>query len=402
MRQEPDFRWIAAIAAVALATVVQDSMRLTLHSNSATLLLEDFNGETIRSAYGSAPLWFHGSENPGGEGGNASTSTDSPLEGARSYKVVITPNGNGQGDLYEYFKPLVSDSENGNLYDFVQPQSAWHPDRFTQLCFGIRVPVGFPTTLQGWGGWQNVNLGVYVRNSAYDNSGNQEAGGFHFYHFFYIPYTGAWHRVCADYHPTSTRNGTGLPGGGYSDGNTELWGGGRGPWTRYPTAETGRNYFDRMTTFYVAADQGPQYPAAFYLDEFLLSEIHPQANIDQVFNLNGVYRQSDNYVYVGWNRRKDQGSLLFDVRYAFSDIYQLGWTNATPAPGGTGLASPDSGPYNLMAYQTTAIPMGANPQVYVAVRPVGGAAAFNQIVIPVSSSPLPPAPQPPANLRVVQ
>jgi hypothetical protein len=73
------------------------------------------------------------------------------------------------------------------------------------------------------------------------------------------------------------------------------------------------------------------------------------------------------------------------VRYAFSDIYTLGYANATPAPGGTGLMPLGTGGFNNMVWSTTQINVSGQSNIYIAIKPQNSS-AFHQIV-----HPLPPA-----------
>ena len=389
---------------------------MTFTQSGSVILLDDFEDATIRVAFPAGTvdadkfLWSHYSAF--GEVGTAGLDTSQKYRGSKSYKVVITPSG-GRGDVYEQFRPLVNNGSGiGNVRNFVQPTSAWTNNKFNRMRIWVKAPSAYPAPFSGFdGGNMTINVGTYVRNSSNDGSSNQEDGGGHFYHFYWIPFTNQWHQIVVDYHPTATRNGTSLPGGGVSDGNTDLWPTGS-TWTQYPSFESGYNYFDAMTRFYIAGDTGcgcrfsaGQYPLTFYIDAIELYQDPSAANVRQVYALNGVYRASDNYLYVGWNRHKADDTVKFDVRYAFSDIFQLGWSAATPAPGGSGLNPPGSGGYNLMRYESTGISMGSNSTIYVAIKPQNSS-SFSQIAVPLTqgSGPPPPpsagAPAPPANLRI--
>ena len=96
-------------------------------------------------------------------------------------------------------------------------------------------------------------------------------------------------------------------------------------------------------------------------------------------------------IFVGWNRNKDENSVKHEVRYAFQDIYNVGWNAATPAPGGI-VTPPGWQGYNGMDWSTQSIDMSSEDLIYIAIKPQNSS-QFRQIAIPLSSSgSLPPLP----------
>ena len=149
------------------------------------------------------------------------------------------------------FRPTVG-TDRRFMHTFTQPTGAWQFNTFNRMRFWVKMPPGSRTV---GGGQKNVSFGTYVRCSTCSHD-SYEAGGGHFYHHFDIPYTGEWHQVILDTHPTTKR---GIPGGS-EIGNKE-----------YVTGESNFNYFDALTRFYFdGVGLNASNPAAFYFDGFEL------------------------------------------------------------------------------------------------------------------------------------
>jgi hypothetical protein len=234
-------------------------------------------------------------------------------------------------------------------------------------------------------GKENIQIGTYEHTKNGSMNQAEDTGG-HYYHFFNIPYTGEWHQVIVDWHPNHKVGG---------NGGTE-WGE-----VQFPTNETGFNYFDAMTRFYVDYQTGPtSYPATWLFDGFELYRDTNPENLGQVYSLHGVYVPTSNKLLVGWMRNKNEESVKHDIRYAFQDLFQLGWNNATAAPNGT-VSALNSGGYNGMEYSTTSINVAGRSSIYIGIKPQNSS-SFRQIVIPISGSgtSLTP-PGPPTNVQVI-
>jgi len=341
-------------------------------TSGTTILLDDFEGSDIRmtnpSALDSKEKYLWSQYDGDGGPGTATLSTDTVKSGSKSIKDTIT-----SGDHYLQFRPTIGSSTK-NLRDFVIPPSAWQYDTFNRMRIWVKVPPGFTK----WtGGQSNTQIGTYVRNTAFDGVGNYEQGGFHFYHLFNISYTGEWHQLIIDTHPNTWR---GNPGG-KEIGNQE-----------YPTGESGKNYFDTLTRFYHHLYYGGEisYPSNVYYDKIeLYRETNPE-NIDQIYSLNGIYVPATNNVIVGWQRLKDENSVKHEVRYAFSDIFQMGWNTATPAPNGT-VTPPGWQGYNGMDWSTTQIDVSGKNSIYIAIKPQNSN-LFRQIEIPLAGGEVTPPP----------
>ncbi|MEZ4270372.1 MAG: hypothetical protein R3C68_02700 [Myxococcota bacterium] len=336
-----------------------------------TILLDDFEASSIRqvnpseSDPGFRDLWnvYQGE----GGLGVASISTDTSFDGNQSLKLRYT-KGHLDFQLYPYQNSIGGWQW---MRKFVQPPENWQMDTFNRMRFWIKIPPGIN---KNSGGHTNVEFGTYVRKSNGDVS-SAESGGDHYYHFYDLFYTGEWHQVIVDMHPNHKRGG---------DGSRE-WGN-----LTSPTGETGFNYFDAMTRFYINmpyASPG-NYPADYYLDGFsFYRETRPE-NIDQVYSLNGVFVPSSNKIIVGWMRNKNENEVKHEVRYAFSDIHDTGWGAATQAPGGI-ITPPGWQGYNAMDYETTGIDVQGKSTVYIAIKPENSD-LFSQIAIPTSGNSIPP------------
>ncbi len=375
--------WMIAGALLALGVGLSLSPRTPSPPISSpqtppqAILLDDFESGTIRVVQPAESnpelrhLWNQYSGDPS-EGPDPGLATIAPLgishDGDQSLKVSVTG-----GNLYLQFYP--NDGVWRNMREFTQPSSAWQMDTFNRMRFWIKVPPEVKAAPQGQA---NLQVGTYVRASTGDRT-SAESGGNHLYHQFNVPYTGEWHQIIMDTHPSHVRG---------SDGGVE-----HGDMT-YPTGETGFNYFDALTRFYVDI-LGPlsSYPADFYVDGI---ELYPEArpeNTRQIYSLNGVYVPASKTILVGWMRDKDENDVKHEVRYAFFDIFRIGWANATPAP--DGLVTPMGWQgYNGMEWSTSSIDVTGRSVIYIAIKPQNSS-SFRQIAIPLSTGSSPPVPPPP-------
>jgi hypothetical protein len=312
----------------------------------------------------------------------AVTTEDSHGGGASlKYELTDALAGNAPhgSSAYLRFRPETDiDYGRHNASEYIT-SGKWKFDTYNRMRFWVKVPPAFAKEFRAGWGRANMNVGTYIRSShgRLRNSGAEESGigGGHDYHGFKIPYTGAWHQIILDMHPSHSRGGPGWV----------EWGN-----TPHPTGENGFNYFDALTLFYVdfvglagGYHALSKYPAEFYFDDFEFYKDTNPENVDQVYSLNGVYVPADNRIYVGWSHPKYDEKTKYEVRYAFEDIYSLPnkWNSATPAPKGT--VSPAGGAYNLIEYITTRIKVTGHDTIYIAIKP-GNAALFREIALPVN------------------
>jgi hypothetical protein len=331
------------------------------------LLLDDFESAGIREVRPEASdpssryLWNQYESDPteGPDPGSEHLTASTAQRGTQSLEITVD-----SGNVYLQFYPYPSPGYAWHyMRTFTQPATDWQLDTYNRLRFWVKVPPG--VTKIG-GGNSNMHVGTYIRCSSCDTTKAESDNG-HYYHHFDLPYTGEWHQIIVDTHPDHQRG---------ANGGTEL---GDQP---YPTGESGFNYFDALTRFYVELKGTlPAYPAVFQFDAFeVYQETRPE-NIEQVYSLNGVYVPATNEIIVGWQRHKDENAVSHEVRYAFSDIHQIGWQAATPAPGGMVAPLGWQG-YNGMAWATQAIDVRGTTQIYIAIKPQN-ASTFRQITIPI-------------------
>ncbi len=368
---------------------IDEAYRVYAVGNTApTLILDNFeNGIRMANPNEAIPqyrdLWsqYTGDFTLGPDPGMTSIATSPVHDGSKSLKVHVDPRpGDGQGNLYLIFYP--NSGYWRHLREFIQT-GTWQNDTYNRMRFWVYLPsnVGYQAQVDAIG-QHNLEIGTFAKCSTCDGS-NPEHGGGHFYHHYYIPYTGAWHQIIFDMHPTHER--------------------GRDPYIEYgeskyyPSGETGYNYFDALTEFYLdlqgnLPNGGP--PADFYFDGFeLYQEARPE-NVNQVYSLNAVYVPETNFIRVGWNRRKDEPNVNYEVRYSFNDIHTIGWNSATPAPNGTVVQNGETA-YNITSYKTNNINVSGQSKVYIAIKPQNSN-LFRQIEIPISNAPT-PSPVPPPN-----
>lgn len=315
----------------------------------------------------------------GPDPGLASIVSTDKHDGISSANVHVTG-----GNVYFQFYPNDGVSWHF-MREYTQPSASWTLNTFNRMRFWVKIPSSMSKSPAGQ---CNVQLGTYLRKSNGDPQ-SQNDGGMHAYHLYNFKYTGAWEQVIFDSHPTYIIGAEG-------NGNTEF---GNQP---YPTGESGFNYFDALTRFYFDGQGGlSSYPADFLFDGFELYNDPNPENLDQIYSLHGVYVLGTNEIFVGWNRNKDENTVNHEVRYAFQDIFSIGWNTATPAPNGI-VTPPDFQGYNGMEWSTTSINVSSQAVIYIAIKPQNSS-RFRQIAISLSSSGSPPGLTPPAtpeNLNV--
>jgi len=330
--------------------------------------------ETLHTMY----LWYHypnGDLGGPAEVGVTELSTSQAKVNSTSARVRME-----SGAVYFQFYPKI-----GGDYKFLREVvtqdlkiGAWPTNTYNRLEFWVLVPEQVTARA---GGRYNMTVGTYVRSSTGDRA-SAESGGGHFYHRFDIPYSGTWHKVVMDMHPSHERG---------ISGNTEH---GNMP---HPSGEPNFNYMDLLTRFYVdfEASNVTSNPATWHFDGFRVYQETRTENEEQVYSIHGSYTKgSTPRLIVGWNRNKNENDLNHEIRYSYQDIHQIGWDNATPAPGSPLRPQGYQG-YNGMLYDTTAINAGNNKTIYVAIKPANSN-LFKQIALPVSdtSEGVPPSPPP--------
>ena len=334
----------------------------------ARMIWEDFSGSTV-------PLNKAGDTYPSiyrGEGctGTVSIQTSGPGT-AHSLQANITG-----GVLYLQFNPYDNDTS-GDVRTFARAYSAnpaaWQFNTYNRLSFWIKRPTAADTLHTG--GTGNVELGTYVKQITNAVSTSDEAGGNHYYHELNLPNNGQWTQVILNMHPNHYRSETAGEDPGVVTYPTATNGpnGGDDPASTY-------NYFDTLTRFYLNEPYGVAAAGSYQIADLQFYRETAPENDAQVFSLTGTYDPRNNEVIVTWNRPQNDNYVNHEVRYAFSDIHQLGWSAATPAPNGT-ITPPGWQGYNGMVYDTTALPLVASDSVvYIAIKPQNSN-IFSQIAV---------------------
>ncbi len=233
----------------------------------------------------------------------------------------------------------------------------WTYDHYNRMEFHMRLPSQVTTPT---GGVRNGSISTYHRSVGHDRTdqSSSEQGRLHYYHRFYLPPSnGRWIKVIMDEHPNHQED---------NNGSVEI---GNQP---YPTLEANRNLMDSMTRFWITIGSDKHTfdgnPVTHFYDKFKFYKETRQENEEQVYTISGFYDPSNNRLYVGWQRNKNDNDIIHEVRYSFVDIHDIGWNAATVAPNGS-ITPPGFGGYSSMAYDNSTISMGANTSIFVAVKP---------------------------------
>src|SRR5690606_10963669 len=221
--------------------------------------------------------------------------------------------------------------------EYVSDPGAWKFNTFNRLRLWLWVPqTGEQEQLDGR---TNFYLGTYVKRVTNANRSSDEDGGGHYYHPFNV-LRGVWTLCVFNSHPGHRR---GQPGGEDS-GNVP-----------YPTSgdpANTYNYFDALTRWYISGNrEGSAVPRDYWLDEVAFCEEPLRENDEQVYSICASASVANDRLFLTWNRPKDENDVMHEVRYAFSDIHDLGWANATRAPNGV-VDPPGWQGYNGMVYDT--------------------------------------------------
>lgn len=361
-----------------------------------SLLLDDFeySQKPIVQPNESNPnlreLWHEGlgsdTHDSGQWAGSDGITDEASVDGDRSF-FINTTQGNAyfmfyphDGAIWHNMREYRKENIVNNVVQWNGTRPDWRMDYYNRMRFWVKVPEG----IHAYGdGQANLQVGMYLRKRNGDPTDAEDGGG-HWYHLYNIPHTGEWHQVIIDTHPNHQRGGNGA---------TE-WGD-----REYVTGESGYNYFDALTWFYVDFQNTmSRYPGKFYFDGFeLFREDGPSVNIDQIYSLDAVYVPGTNTVRVGWSRDKGMpGDVTnHEVRYSFEDIYQSGWNSAIRAPNGT--VAPNG--YQGMTYSTNNIDVSGETTLYIAIKPENSS-KFRQISIPLKGDTQVAKPAAPTNVAV--
>jgi hypothetical protein len=333
--------------------------------SNQSVILDDFEQKNIRvinskANYPQNILWSQHDHPPTNHQlGYEGVSSEEAHTGNKSLKVTVQ-----KGHVYLHFYPYSGLPAWDFMYQHTLTKP-WNFNTYNRLKFWVKLPPGINRV---GGGKQNTTFGTYYRKRIGDKS-SAESGGNHPYHFYDLESTGEWHQIIVDTHPNHIRGAT----GSREHGNMS-----------HPTKEPNINYFDSMTRFYFDMEgNAPNKPVDFYFDDFELYTANPNENIEQVYSLHGVYVKKSNQIIVGWMRDKNQNAIKHQVRYAFHDIYDIGWDLALKAP--AGIITPNGwGGHNGMNYRTNKILMQNHKMLFLAIKPENSD-KFSQIEIPLNN-----------------
>jgi len=213
-----------------------------------------------------------------------------------------------------------------------------------------------------------MDVATYVKRIENADGHSDETGGNHWYHGMNLANTGTWTKVVLNIHPHHYRG---------ASGQTEHHN------QPHPTGERDYNYFDTLTRFYISAESASPlvYPLVYHLDQFEFYQESHAENDEQVYTIAATVVPAENRLILTWSRDKDQNTTKHEVRYAFSDVHEIGWDHAMPVPDGIVVPRGWQG-YNHMLYVTTKLPLAGKPIVFLAIKPEG-AKLFSQIELPL-------------------
>ena len=326
-----------------------------------SMVLNNFNGPTV-------PLNVSGETYPdqwvGWGPATISVNSSDAITG-NSIQFNVTSGG-----LYAQFNPYDGI---GRTFarDYSANPAAWQFNTYDRMSFWIKRPTSAsPLETTGRG---NANVGWYVKQITNAVYSSDEAGGNHYYNGLNLPNNGQWTHVILNMHPDHRRGDA----GDVDPGNLP-----------YPTATDGPdggddppstfNFFDTPTRFYI--QENYQYPGIYLIDDIQFYQETATENDAQVYSLTSNYDPTMNEVIVTWEHHRDDLNINHEVRFSFSDIHQIGWAAATPAP--NGILTPTGNAYNGMVYDTTALPLSGHSVVYIAIKPQNSN-LFTQIAVPL-------------------
>jgi len=317
-----------------------------------------------RYLWGHMPNDIYGNYRPG----RAFVTSDQAHDGTNSMAGEIDDNMNTFIQYYPY-------DEDKFEWRYLREQIAhqtgednWQLDTYNRLKFWVKID---PKQITPDDKTTNFHVGTYIRSTSGDRKSAEDQNK-HYYHYYNLEATGEWHQVIVDFHPNHQRSAN----GGVEQGVLE-----------YPTGESGMNYFDLMTRFYVKFVSGlSSYPGTHYFDGFELYHDPNPENIDQVYSLSGVYVPNTGQIIVAWKRRKEENDVAHEVRYSYNSIHVTGWENAKTLSNSTVMPKGIYG-YNGMKFKTTTDLLedfNKPASVFIGIKPTNSS-SFREIEIPLGS-----------------
>lgn len=220
---------------------------------------------------------------------------------------------------YRFMREQKALTYNANSETWEAGVDSWEIGKFDRVEFYVKVDSFMGTVPDGQ---TNFHFGTYWRGNNSNRSkeqGDSGEEGDHFYHYYNLDPVGDWYKVIVDTHISHKVGG---------NGNTE-WGD-----QLYPSGDavdSGYTYFDLMTRFYF--HEKSEVDSFTGSNRFLFSDIRiykeqNNEDRDKIYSLSAVHDSANSQVIVAWKRDKDDNDVFNQVRYAYSNIHSLGWTNA--------------------------------------------------------------------------
>jgi hypothetical protein len=284
---------------------------------------------------------------------NMTIDTQTAVSG-NSLKHTVT-----SGLFYAQFNPQYPSPTNSSVQlkgfarEMVESPSSYKQKTYNRVSFWIKAPTS-ATPLKSPEGRENTHFGTYIKSIDTPNPYEDETNNNHWYHQLNIPPTNTWVHVVVNEHPHHLRS---------INGDLEQ------PVLTDPFNE-GYGYFDHLTRIYISQQFGQptQFPAVFHLDELEFYREPYTENDQQVYALSLTYVSSNDEYILNWSRDKNEPTVKHEVRYAYQNIHEIGWENATAAPNGL-ITPPASGGYNKMHYIGQNIGFQAGQTIYFAIKP---------------------------------
>jgi RNA polymerase sigma factor (sigma-70 family) len=343
----------ASAATAVLTEAPEDSV--------ARLVLWNADGRTpaVNQAGGGFPTYLDARQGPRQEGGVFAGSIDpgDKLTG-RSLRMRLT-----EGHFYAQFNPYAKDGGRGFAREYVAEPQKWRFNTYNRMRLQIQLPVDVSWT----NGKPNFGVGAFVKRVQGADAHSDEAGGGHYHHFFTVPAAGAWVQLIVNMHPHHGRIDRANDPGNLA----------------HPTGEPEYNYFDALTRFFVTDTvEHTRYPADYLLDQVEFYRERFPENDDQIMSLAGTYLAESNRLIVTWSRPRGTGEVVQEIRYAYQNIHEIGWSAAQRAPGGSVTLAAEAPRSQPLVYDSAELPLAGRSIVYLAIKP-RDSELFSQIAIPL-------------------
>ena len=290
----------------------------------------------------------------------ASVTDEMAHNGRHSLRVPISRDGT----CLQFYPYREEDGRWHFMREFALSSAPWQMNSYNRLRFWIRPPAA-PASLQQKP--LNILVTACLKRQGPNAVGVGPGESIRYDLFSRIPYSGEWHQIILDPHPSQFLEALGRRARevGYQE---------------HPTAEPGVNGFDAITRLEVQLHLGGLPPAPeFHFDAFeWYREDHPE-NVGQIHNLHGVYLRSQNEIRVGWRGLQGDAHVAHEVRYAFENIHDLGWEKAQPAPDGAVRTIGGAGE-NGREWSARSLDLKGRKTVFIAIKPENSE-LFRQIAV---------------------